>query len=136
MDHGAVTVFGFVGPERDAIELLEFAKEVLDEVAPLLHLLIDRERLTALRSLRDDYLGAARVHVFNDHVAVIGLVSQQGSERDAQDQRRYTDSMTSVTGQKCKADKASERVRHDEDSCLPSTFRLSDSLILSSPFAP
>ena len=61
MDHGGKALIGLVGAHGDAFELLELSEEVLDQVPPFVHLLVDGERLCSARMLRDDDLGAARV---------------------------------------------------------------------------
>ena len=52
-------MIGLVGAHGDAFEILELAEEVLDEMAPLVHLFVDGERLCAARMLGDDRHGAA-----------------------------------------------------------------------------
>ena len=74
MDDGGEALIGFVGAHGDALELLEFAEEVFDQVAPFVHLGVDRQRHGATRMLRDDDLGAALVEVGDDGVAVESLV--------------------------------------------------------------
>lgn len=37
VDYGAKAFIYFVGPHRDAFELLELAEKVLDQVPPLIH---------------------------------------------------------------------------------------------------
>jgi hypothetical protein len=44
MDHGGEALIGLVGAHGDAFELLELAEEILDEMAPLVHLLVDGEQ--------------------------------------------------------------------------------------------
>ena len=63
VDHGGEALIGFVGAHGDAFELLELAEEVLDQVAPFVHLSINDERRNAARMLGDDDLGAACVEV-------------------------------------------------------------------------
>jgi hypothetical protein len=53
-------LIGLVGAHGDALELLELAEEVFDEMPPFVHLLVDGERLCAARMLGNDDLGAAR----------------------------------------------------------------------------
>lgn len=50
-----------VAAHCDAFEFLEFAKEILDQVPPFIHFLIDFEGLGTARMLRDDNLGATFV---------------------------------------------------------------------------
>jgi hypothetical protein len=57
-------------------------------MAPFVHLRVDGERLYAAGVLGDDDLGAARVEIGDDGVAVEGLVSDQGVEGQSLDQRR------------------------------------------------
>ena len=85
MDHGGEALIGFVGAQGDAFELLELAEEVLDQMAPFVHLLVDGERLCAARMLGDDDLGAARVEVGDDGVAVERLVGDQRVEGQSLD---------------------------------------------------
>ena len=47
-----------VGAYGDAFELLELAEEVLDQMPPFVHLVVDGERLCAARMLRNDDLGS------------------------------------------------------------------------------
>src|ERR1039458_432451 len=54
---------------RDAFEFLEVAKEILDQVPPFIHFLIDFEGLGTARMLRDDNLGATFVENRDDRVA-------------------------------------------------------------------
>ncbi len=58
MDDGVETLVGFVGAHGDAFELFEFAEEILDQVTPFVHFVIERNRLCSPRMLRDDDLGA------------------------------------------------------------------------------
>ena len=44
MDHGCKALVGFLGAQGDALELLELAEEILDQVTPFIHLLVDGER--------------------------------------------------------------------------------------------
>ena len=54
---GCKAVIGFVGPHGDPLEFLELAEKVLNQVAPLVHFLVDRERLGSTRMLGDHRLG-------------------------------------------------------------------------------
>jgi len=81
VDHGFEALIGFVAAQGDALELLELAEEVLDQVPPLVHLAVDVERFSAARMLRDHDLGAALVQVSDDVVAVKRRVRDQRLER-------------------------------------------------------
>ena len=41
MDHGFEALIGLVGAHGDALELLELAEEVLDQMAPFVHFGVD-----------------------------------------------------------------------------------------------
>ena len=69
-------MIGLVGAHCDAFELLKPSEEVLDEMPPFIHLLIDGERLCAARMLGDDDLGTARVEIGDNGVAVERLVGR------------------------------------------------------------
>jgi hypothetical protein len=49
IDHCCEALISFVAAHCDAFEFLEFAKEILDQVPPFIHLLIDLERGWARR---------------------------------------------------------------------------------------
>lgn len=68
---------GFVGAHRDTFELLELAEEVFDQMTPFVHFLVNHERSGAARMLRDDDFGATLVQLFDDGVAIEGLVGDQ-----------------------------------------------------------
>ena len=74
MDDCGEALIGFVAAHRDAFEFLQFAKEILDQMPPFIHLLIYFEGLGTARMLRDDDLGTAFVEVGDDGIAVEGLV--------------------------------------------------------------
>ena len=75
MDHRCEALIGFVCAQRDALEFLELAEEVFDQMAPFVHFLVDGERARAARMLGDDHLGAAFVEIGDDGVTVERLVS-------------------------------------------------------------
>jgi hypothetical protein len=70
MDHGGEALIGLVRAHGDALELLEPSEEVVDEMPPFVHFLIDGERLCTARMLGDDDLGAARVKLSDNGVAI------------------------------------------------------------------
>ena len=81
MDHGGKTLIGLVGAHGDAFEFLQLTEEVLDEVAPCLHLLhIDGERGFARRGCCEMTTLAPRVELGDNGVAVERLVSDQRVE--------------------------------------------------------
>src|SRR5271169_3475788 len=89
MDHGCEALIGFVGAHGDAFEVLEPGEEILDEMPPFVHLLVDGQRLCTPRMLGDDDLGAARVEFGDNSVAVERLVGDQRIEGQSLDEWRH-----------------------------------------------
>lgn len=115
MDDGVEALVGFVCAHGDALELLELAEEVLDEMTPFVHLRFARQWFGAARMLGDDNPGATIVEVGDDGVAVEGLVGDQRAESDAVDERRHADGIVAMAGHQDEADKVAERVGQRED---------------------
>jgi len=86
VDHGLEAAIGFASAHADALEFLEFAEEVFDEVAPLVHFGVERDGSGASRVLRDDDFCTPLVEIGDDIVAVESLVSEQCAELDAVDE--------------------------------------------------
>ena len=61
MDHRCEALIGFVAAHGDALELFEFAEEILDQMTPFVHFQVDLERLASPRMLGDDDFRAALV---------------------------------------------------------------------------
>jgi hypothetical protein len=99
IDVGRKALIGFVGAHGDALEVLELADEVLDQVAPLIHLLINGERLRSARVLGDHRLGPSLVERGEHPVAVEGFVPDQRVEGDALDKWRDAHGVVTLTGQ-------------------------------------
>ena len=119
-----------------ALEFLQLAEEVLDQVAPFVDVLVDVERLSAPLMLRDDDLGFACVQVFDDPVGIKSLVSDQAAEFEVLDQGRDTDGVKAMAGEQDEAHQIPKRVGQREDFGGPATLRLADGLIFGPPFAP
>jgi hypothetical protein len=68
MDHGGEALVGFVSPHGDAFDLLQLTDEALDQMPPLIHLLVDGERRNAARVPSYDDLGAAFVEIGDNAV--------------------------------------------------------------------
>jgi hypothetical protein len=64
------------------LNFLELAEEILDQMAPFVHLGVDRQGRTATRMLGDHGLGAALIEIGDDGVAVEGHIGDQGTEGD------------------------------------------------------
>src|SRR6201984_2248133 len=136
MDHGGEALIGLVGAHGDAFELLESAEEVFDEMSPLVHLLVDGERLCATRMLGDHDLGAARVECGDNGVAVECLVGDQRIEGQSLDERRHAHRVEALSRQQHEAHEIAERVGERQDFGGHAAFGTADGLALSPPLAP
>jgi hypothetical protein len=136
MDHSGEAVVRLVAAHRDPFELLQLAKEVLNQVPPFVDFLVDRERGSAVRALRDDDLGAALVQLIDDPVRIESLVRDQGLKLDILDQGRDADSVVAVSRQQDEADRISERVGQRQDLGGQAAFGAANGLALRPPFAP
>src|SRR5882724_2451716 len=103
---------------------------------PFVHLLIDGERLSTARMLRDDGLGAARVEVGDNGVAVERLVGDQRVEGQSLDERRHAHRVEALPRQKHEAHEIAERIGEGQDFGGHAALRAADRLALSPPFAP
>ena len=136
IDHCAIAFVGFVASHCDTFELFDLTEEILDEMSPFVDLQIDVQRLKPPRMLRDDNFGPACSHLVDNPVCVERLVSQDGVEFHALDQRRNADRIKSIARHEFEPDKVAERIAQSKDLCGPAAFRLAYSLILSPPLAP
>src|SRR5260370_3939962 len=136
MDHGLEALVGFVGAHGDALELLKLAEEVLDQMAPFVHLGVDLERGGAARMLRDHDLGTALVEVGDDVVAVEGLVGDQRAELETVDQRRNANGIEPLSRQQDESNQIAKRVGESQDLGRHAAFGAADGLALSPPFSP
>src|ERR1039458_625132 len=136
MDHGGEALIGLVSAHCDTFELLEPAEEVLDEMPPFVHLLIDGERLCAPRMLGDDDLGAACVEIGDNGVAVERFVGDQRVEDQSLDERRHAHRVEALSRQKHEAHEIAEGIGEGQDFGGHAAFRTADGLALGPPFAP
>ncbi len=136
IDHGLEALVCLVGPHGDALELLQLAEEVLDQVAPLVEVPVERQRPGTSRVLRDDDLGAPRIEVGNDRIAIEGLVSDQAAKIDTVQQRRDADCVETVSRQQLEAHEVAQRIGESKDLGRHAALGAADGLILSPPFAP
>jgi hypothetical protein len=127
---------GLVGAHGDAFELLQFAEEVLDEMPPFVHVLIDGERFCAARMLGDDDLGAARVEFGDDGVAVERLVGDQCVEGQSLNEQRYAHRLEALSRRKHEVHEIAERIGERQDFGGHAALRTADRLALSPRFAP
>src|SRR5215218_1003431 len=124
------------GAQGNALELLQLAEEVLDQVPPFVHLGVEGERRRAARVLRNHDLGAALVQVRDDLVAVERRVGDQRPKGEPVDERRHADRVEPLSRQKHKAHEVAERVRERQDFGGQAAFGAANSLARSPPFAP
>ena len=136
MDNCGEALIGFVGTHGNALEFLELAEEVLDEMPPLVELGIERQGHCAARMLRDDDLGTALVQIGNDGIAVEGLVGDQTAECETVDQRSDAHRIEAMARQQNKADEIAERVGQRQDFGGYAALGTADRLALGPPFAP
>lgn len=115
IDHRFEAFVGFVASQGDAFEVLQFAEEVLDQMAPFVNVPVDVERVGAPLMLRDDDLGFAFIHLLDDPVRVEGLVGDQPAELDVVNQRRDADGVKAMTRQQRETDQVSQRIGQGED---------------------
>ena len=110
MDVCGEALIGFVCAHCDPFEFLKFAKEILDQVPPLVDLGVDRQRHGAPRMLRDDDLGAALVEVGYDGIAIEGLVGDEAVKGETVDERSDADRIETMAGHENEADEITKRV--------------------------
>ena len=127
---------GFVASHGDALELFEFAEEVLDEVSPFVDFGVDLQGQPTLWHLGDDDLCTSFVQLGNNPVVVEGLVGDEAAELHVSDQRREAGRIVALAGQKDEPDQIAECVCEGQDLGGPAAFRLAYGLALSPPFAP
>lgn len=121
MDHGCEALIGFAGTHGDALELLEFAEEVLDQVAPFVHLGVDLEPLGAVWMLRNDDFCPALIELLDNPVGIKGLIAKQGVKVDAVNQRRNTDGVVAVSRQELEAYEIAQGIGQRQNCARPST---------------
>lgn len=69
-----------VAAHCDTFEFRQFAEEILDQMAPFVHLFIDFEGLGPARMLRNDNLGITFVESRDNRVAVERLVPKSAHQ--------------------------------------------------------
>jgi hypothetical protein len=136
LDHGLEALIGFACAHGDALELFEFAEEIFDQVAPLVDLQVDIERLGPTWMLGDDDLRAALGQVGDDGVGIESLVSDQTAKLDILYQWRNADSIEALARQENKPHEVAQRIGQRQDFGRQTASRLTNSLALSPPFAP
>src|SRR5512136_776221 len=117
MDHGREALMRFFGAQCDALELFGLAEEVLDQMPPFIHLLVNAEGLASARVLRDDDLCSALIEI-----------GDQCADRQPLDQRRDVDCIEALPGHEREAHEIAERVRERQYLSGHPATRLADGL--------
>src|SRR5260370_7753736 len=86
--------------------------------------------------LRDHDLSAALVEVGDDVVAVEGIVSDQGGELEALDERGDPQRVIALSWQQHESDEIAQGIGEGQDLGRHAALGLADGLALSPPFAP
>src|SRR6266481_2787264 len=136
MDVCSEALVGFVCADGDALEFLELAEEILNQVAPLVDLSVDRQRRGAPWMLRDDNLGAALVEAGNDGIAVEGFVGDEALKGETVDERSNPHRIETMAGQENEADEIAQCVGQRQNFGRHAAFGTADGLALRPPFAP
>ena len=136
MDHGLEALVGFVAAQGEALELLQLAGEVLDQVAPSVEVAVDGAWRQASRVLGDDHLGAAFIQLSDDPVRVEGRVGDQSLERDVLDERGDPNRVMALARQQHEADQVAQGLGERQDLGGQAALGLADGLAFSPPFAP
>ena len=115
MDGGGKTGRGLVVTRGNASELLESLKAVFDQVAPLVHLCVMRDRRLTIRLGRNDCYGAAFIQTGAQGVAIECFVCNERGKIDIADQGLDADAVMPLTGKKNEANEIAQGIgeRHD-----------------------
>jgi hypothetical protein len=103
VDGGGEAGIGFVIASGDAAELLEALEEVLDQMAPFVHLGVVRDGRGAIRLRGDNGGRPAVVQDGPQRVVVERLVGNEDFELHARDQRLDADAVVTLAGEQDKA---------------------------------
>ena len=99
VDHRSEVSVGLFAAHGYSFEFFEFGEEVLDQVAPLVHNLVELHGVEPPRPLRKDNLCAAGMNFVDDPIGIESLVGQQSIEFDDINQRFDADSIVSMARQ-------------------------------------
>src|SRR6185437_13978614 len=94
---------GLVVSGGDSAEGFEAAEEVLDEVAPLIHVEVARDGLAAIGFGRADRDCPPLVQFGAQPIDIEGLVAEERGEVDVLDERRDAEAVVALTGQQDEA---------------------------------
>jgi len=134
MNHGGKARVGFVVAGGDAAKFLETLEAVLDEMSPLIHLGIVRNRRLAIRLGGDHGERSSLAQFCAQGVAVERFIGDEGRQIDACDERLHA--VVALAGKKNEAGQIAQRVDERNDLGRQAAPRFADGLIVSPPFAP
>ena len=115
MDDRREARVGFVVARGDAAEFLDLAEEVLDQMAPLVHLEVAGNADSPVGLGRDHGDRAAIVQIGAQCVAIEGLVRQQGGEVEILQKRGPTNAVVSLPRQQDEAYEIAQRIDQSDD---------------------
>jgi len=136
MDHGGKALIGLAGAHGDALELLEFLEEILDEMPPFVFVGVVRSRVESLGSGRNDRFDAALFQEVAEPIGVISLVAQEGVEVQALDQGRDAGGFPALPRHKLEADQLAQPIDQGQDLGGQAAPAFADRLTSGPPFAP
>ena len=115
MDHGFEALVRFVIARGDVAEFLDLAKAILDQMSPLVHFEVAGNADGPVGLGRDHGHRAPVVPIGADHVAIEGLVRQQGGEVEILEKRGNTNAIVSLSRQQDEAREIAQRIDHSDD---------------------
>ena len=110
IDSSRKAAISLVTAHGNALELLEFAKEVLNQMPPAVHVLVNEQGITPPRHLRDHNLHTLHLQLFEQTVGIKCLVSQQGFKLQSFEQLLDTLAVVPVARQQHELDQIALRI--------------------------
>ena len=115
MDDGFEALVSFVIARGDAAEFLDLAEEILDQMSPLVHLEVAGNAQGPVGLGRDHGHRTPVVQIGTDHVAIEGLVCQQGGKLEILQKRVNTNAIVSLSRQQNEACEIAQCIDHSDD---------------------
>ncbi len=122
MDHGGKAGVGLVWPHGDTAEILQITEEILNQMPPLVHYLVNLQWFFPLWALRNADHRTAFIHLVDDPVGIKSFIRQEGVEGEPPDQWLNPYSVVAVAGQQHEAYQIAERVGEGEYFGRPAAF--------------
>jgi hypothetical protein len=130
MYHGGKARIGLVVARSDSPKPFEAAEEVLDQMAPLIHLEVARNVLGTISLWRDDGKSPTLIQFSADRITIEGFVGEQGCEVDVSEQGIDTDTVVPLAGQQHEPHQVAKGIDQGDDLRRQATAGPSDGLIL------